>query len=164
MDQRFSNTTMIYTPRHALSADPIALVDALEIDRATWVGHDWGLRRWSAARHHPERFAAGGSRVRHTTPWRRGSSGCLRCSSVGMLYPEKSSPPSRVDYYQFTAEQFDAALKQSRGRHPEAFFANPPPRRRSRGNSTSCGPRPRYADGEAGSMAVQHRQGNLIPR
>lgn len=42
----------------ALTADMIALLDALEAPRAIWVGHDWGgLVGWELARRFPERTA-----------------------------------------------------------------------------------------------------------
>lgn len=111
-----------YALRHHVG-DLIALVDALEIDRATWVGHDWGAPAvWSAARHHPERFAAGGSL---STPYDTLEKGFERVASFVRrdVYSEKEFPAGQMDYYQFYAEQFDAALKQFEADIP-AFFAN----------------------------------------
>jgi pimeloyl-ACP methyl ester carboxylesterase len=40
-----------------LARDVVALMDALGIDRARWVGHDWGaFAGWHATTEHPERF------------------------------------------------------------------------------------------------------------
>lgn len=42
---------------HHLTADHVALLDALEIDRALYVGHDWGaIVLWQLALFHPERM------------------------------------------------------------------------------------------------------------
>lgn len=42
----------------ALTGDMIGLLDAVEAERAIWVGHDWGgLVAWELARRHPERTA-----------------------------------------------------------------------------------------------------------
>src|SRR4051794_37912453 len=50
-----------YALRHHVG-DMVALVDALSIDRAIWIGHDWGAPVvWTTARHHPQRFQAVGS-------------------------------------------------------------------------------------------------------
>jgi len=36
--------------------DMIGLADALKIEKAIWIGHDWGAPSvWSIASHHPER-------------------------------------------------------------------------------------------------------------
>ena len=37
-------------------ADMIALIDAIDAEKAIWVGHDWGSPVvWSVAQHHPQR-------------------------------------------------------------------------------------------------------------
>jgi soluble epoxide hydrolase / lipid-phosphate phosphatase len=100
-----------YALRHHVG-DLIALVDAFEIDQATWVGHDWGAPAvWSAARHHPERFAAGGSL---STPYDTLERGFERVTSFVRrdVYPETQYPAGQMDYYRFYAEQFEDAQKQ----------------------------------------------------
>ena len=49
--------------------DLIALADALELERFTLVGHDWGgAVAWLAALRHPERIAAARHRQRAASP------------------------------------------------------------------------------------------------
>ncbi len=111
-----------YALRHHVR-DVMALLDILEVRRATWVGHDWGAPVvWSAARRHPERFAAGGSL---STPYDTLERGFERISAFVRrdVYPETDFPAGQMDYYLFYRENF--ALAQ---RHFEAdvtaFFAN----------------------------------------
>ena len=60
-DMRGYGRSSIYT-RHQdyaleqVVADMIELLDAIGVERAIWVGHDWGSPVvWSIAQHHPER-------------------------------------------------------------------------------------------------------------
>lgn len=111
-----------YAIRHH-TADLIALIDALKIDKATWIGHDWGAPvMWTTARHHPERFAAAGS---ISTPYDTLEWGFERMSSFARrdVYPEREYPAAQMDYYLFYKERFADAQRQFQADIP-AFFAN----------------------------------------
>src|SRR5438045_6735022 len=52
-------TTHAAYAQREIVADMIELADALKIDKAIWVGHDWGSPvAWNVASHHPERCIA----------------------------------------------------------------------------------------------------------
>jgi soluble epoxide hydrolase/lipid-phosphate phosphatase len=111
-----------YALRHHVT-DLIALLDTLNVRRATWVGHDWGAPVvWSAARHHPERFAAGGSL---STPYDTLERGFERISSFVRreVYPEVEFPAGQMDYYLFYGEHFAQAQRDFEA-DVSAFFAN----------------------------------------
>jgi len=111
-----------YSLRHHV-ADLIALIDGLGIDRATWVGHDWGAPVvWCAARHHPARFAAAGSL---STPYDTLERGFERVVSFVRrdVYPESEYPAGQVDYYRFYSECFLDARRQFES-DVRSFFAN----------------------------------------
>jgi len=53
-----------YALEHS-TADMIELLDALDRERAVWIGHDWGSPVvWSIASHHPDRCFGVGKPVR----------------------------------------------------------------------------------------------------
>lgn len=111
-----------YALRHHV-ADMIALVDALGVDQATWIGHDWGAPVvWCTARHHPDRFAAAGSL---STPCDTLEKGFERVSSFVRrdVYPESEYPAGQMDYYRFYSERFTDVQQQFEA-DVRSFFAN----------------------------------------
>lgn len=93
------------------------LADALRIDKAIWVGHDWGSPVvWNIASHHPERCAAVASLC---VPYHS-----LECGLDAVLplldrnlYPEAEFPAGQWEYMRFYEENFDKACA--------VFDANP---------------------------------------
>ena len=98
-------------------ADMLDLLDALGVEKAVWVGHDWGGPVvWSLAQHHPERC--------------HGVAGlCVPYMPDGFapetliplvnrdVYPEAQFPAGQWDYMMFYRENFNAAR--------DAFDADP---------------------------------------
>jgi soluble epoxide hydrolase/lipid-phosphate phosphatase len=109
-----------YALRH-LVADSVGLLDALDIEHATWVGHDWGAPVvWTTARHHPDRVVAAGSL---STPYDTLEYGLERMVSFVRrdVYPEAEYPVGQLDYIAFYQENFAAAQEQFEDDVP-AFF------------------------------------------
>ncbi len=98
-------------------ADMLELVDALSIDRAIWIGHDWGAPTvWNMGRHHPDRVIA---LANLCVPYNT-----LECGWPGILpyvdrdlYPEDDYPAGQWEYQRFYEENFEDATL--------AFDANP---------------------------------------
>jgi len=110
-----------YALRHHV-ADMITLADALSIDRAVWIGQDWGAPVvWATARHHTERFHAGASL---NTPYDTLERGYERMVSFvnRATYSEREYPAGQVDYYLFYKESFDTARSHFEMDIP-AFFS-----------------------------------------
>lgn len=108
-------------PRHEdyalpeIVADMIELLDHLGVEKAVWVGHDWGTPVvWSIAQHYPERchavaglcvpYQPNGFSVENSLPL------CDR-----QLYPEDQFPAAQWDYQLFYRENFEAAQKAFEG-------------------------------------------------
>lgn len=89
--------------------DMIDLVDALGIEEAFWVGHDWGAAvAWNVARHHAARCAGvAGLCVPYDTLER----GVERLASLvnRAQYPAAAFPMGQFEYVAFYHEQFEAA-------------------------------------------------------
>ena len=110
-----------YALRHHVG-DMVALVDALSIDRAIWIGHDWGAPVvWTTARHHSQRFQAVGSL---STPYDTLERGFERMVSFVRrdVYPEQTYPAGQFDYFLFYRESFTTATEQFEA-DVEGFFA-----------------------------------------
>ena len=97
-----------YSLEHAVQ-DMLALLDALGLELAVWVGHDWSSPVvWSLASHHPDRcwgvanlcvpYIAAGFAPRNVIP--------LVDRAV---YPEAEYPAGQWDYMLFYEERFDRA-------------------------------------------------------
>lgn len=90
-------------------ADMMELLDAIDAEKAIWVGHDWGSPVvWSIAQHHPQRchgvanlcvpYIPEGFAVETVVPL------CDR-----RVYPEDRFPAAQWDYQLFYRENFAAA-------------------------------------------------------
>jgi pimeloyl-ACP methyl ester carboxylesterase len=97
-------------------------VDALGIDRAIWIGHDWGAPVvWTTARHHPQRFQAVGSL---STPYDTLERGFERMVSFVRrdVYPEQTYPAGQFDY-DSDNRSFVASARRSQIEVPTLFVA-----------------------------------------
>lgn len=91
--------------------DMVELADAAGIDRAVWVGHDWGASvAWNVARHHPERCHGVAAL---TVPLDTLERGLKRLSAHvnRTLYPAAEFPAGQYEYVAFYQEHFDDVLK-----------------------------------------------------
>lgn len=90
-------------------ADMMELTEAIDVEKAIWVGHDWGSAVvWSIAQHHPERchgvvslcvpYIAEGFAPETVIPL-----------SDRKIYPEDRFPAAQWDYQLFYRENFDVA-------------------------------------------------------
>jgi pimeloyl-ACP methyl ester carboxylesterase len=103
-------------PRHedyaleSIVADMIGLQDALDVEKAVWVGHDWGAPVvWSIASHHPERcHGVANISVPYYT-LERGLDAILGLINRD-VYPEGEFPVGQWEYQRFYEENFDAAI------------------------------------------------------
>ncbi|MEO8298875.1 MAG: alpha/beta hydrolase, partial [Burkholderiales bacterium] len=89
--------------------DMLALVDALGVDKAVWVGHDWGSPTvWNIASHHPERCHAVASLC---IPYRTVELGMENLVTLvdRNVYPEDRFPWGQWAYMQFYREHFERA-------------------------------------------------------
>lgn len=97
-----------YSLRHQVG-DLVGLADALGIDRAIWVGHDWGAPAvWSVASHHPDRcHAVAGLCV----PYRTLEFGMEHLLPLvdRTIYPEDRDRYGQWAYQRFYVERFDRA-------------------------------------------------------
>lgn len=111
-----------YALRHHVG-DMIALADGLGIERASWIGHDWGAPIvWTTARRHPERFVAVGAL---STPYDTLERGFERMVSFVRrdVYPEHTYPAGQLDYFLFYRDNFQAAQEQFEADLPSFFAA-----------------------------------------
>jgi pimeloyl-ACP methyl ester carboxylesterase len=113
-DMRGYGKSSIYT-HHAdyalreVATDMIELIDGLGIEKAIWVGHDWGSPVvWSIARHHPERCIAVANLCVPYFTLERGWPGLLPHIDR-TLYPADEYPAGQWEYQCFYAEQFARA-------------------------------------------------------
>jgi len=89
--------------------DMIELADALSIEKAIWVGHDWGSPVvWSVASHHPERCQGVANLCVPYIP-----SGFAPKNLIPLvdrtIYPEAEFPAGQWDYMLFYEENFEKA-------------------------------------------------------
>ncbi len=95
--------------QEAVVRDMLELADALSIERAVWVGHDWGTPTvWSIARHHPERcLAVAGLCVPYFT-LERGLDAVIEHVDRS-VYPEFDFPAGQWEYMRFYEASFAEA-------------------------------------------------------
>ncbi|MCA8928152.1 MAG: alpha/beta hydrolase [Alphaproteobacteria bacterium] len=90
--------------------DLIGLADALDIDRAVWVGHDWGAPAvWSLAAHHPARCHGVANLCVPYGALDRGLEPALPLIDRS-VYPEAEFPVGQWEYQRFYEENFAAAI------------------------------------------------------
>jgi len=92
-------------------ADMLELLDALEVVKAVWVGHDWGSPVvWNLASHHPERCHAVANLCVPYASLDRGWETLLALVDR-RIYPEAQFPYGQWEYIRFYEEQFEAATR-----------------------------------------------------
>ncbi|MGE0625684.1 MAG: alpha/beta fold hydrolase [Pseudomonadales bacterium] len=97
--------------------DMIGLIDALGIERAIWVGHDWGSPTvWNIASHHPERCHGVASLCVPYFSLERGLEHCIDLVDRS-IYPAERFPAGQWEYQLFYRENFEKATR--------TFEANP---------------------------------------
>jgi pimeloyl-ACP methyl ester carboxylesterase len=97
--------------------DMLELLDQLGLERALWVGHDWGGEVvWSLANHHPERCIGIANLC---VPYIRQAFAPVNIIPLvdRTIYPESEFPAGQWEYMLFYEEHFDDATR--------AFDANP---------------------------------------
>ena len=100
-----------------VAQDMLELLDTLAIERAVWVGHDWGSPTvWNIASHHADRCQAVASLCVPYATLERGLDPCLPLLDRS-LYPQAEYPVGQWDYQLFYEENFARATK--------VFEANP---------------------------------------
>jgi pimeloyl-ACP methyl ester carboxylesterase len=98
-------------------ADMLELADALRIERAVWVGHDWGSPvAWNLASHHPERCHAVANLCVPYAALDRGWEALLALVDR-RIYPAEQFPYGQWEYIRFYEEHFEKATR--------TFEANP---------------------------------------
>ena len=91
-------------------ADMIGLLDALGVEKAVWVGHDWGSPVvWSIASHHPERCHGVANLSVPYYTLERGLDALLGLIDRN-VYPEDAFPMGQWEYQRFYEENFAAAI------------------------------------------------------
>lgn len=97
-----------YALEHVVG-DMIELIDSLGVERAIWVGHDWGAPVvWSLAQHHPERCHGIAALSVPYIP-EGFSVNALLPLIDRRLYPEDKYPYGQWDYQVFYLENFARA-------------------------------------------------------
>lgn len=95
--------------QESVVGDMIDLVDALGIDRAVWVGHDWGTATvWNLAAHHADRCHAVANLC---VPYRTIELGREHLVTLvdRQIYPADRYPDGQWAYMRFYHERFDRA-------------------------------------------------------
>ena len=91
-------------------ADMTGLLNALDVEKAVWVGHDWGAPVvWSIASHHPERCHGVANLSVPYYTLERGLDGMLGLINRD-VYPEDEFPVGQWEYQRFYEENFAAAI------------------------------------------------------
>jgi soluble epoxide hydrolase / lipid-phosphate phosphatase len=113
-DMRGYGRSTVY-PIHAdyaqreIVGDMLHLIDALGIERAFFVGHDWGSAVvWNLASHHPERCVGVANLCVPYYTLERGLESCLPLIDR-TIYPEDAFPVGQWDYMRFYEENFAKA-------------------------------------------------------
>jgi soluble epoxide hydrolase / lipid-phosphate phosphatase len=100
-----------YALEHAVS-DMLELADRLRIDRAIWVGHDWGTGVvWNIASHHPERCHGVANLCVPYGTLERGLD-TLVAHIDRNIYPEREYPFGQWDYIRLYYEDFALLTRQ----------------------------------------------------
>ena len=115
-DLRGTGQSTIYDLHSAYSQreivrDMLDLADVLDVDRALWVGHDWGASVvWNIATHYPERCHATAALC---VPYQTLELGVDQLSSLVNrdIYPAAKFPAGQFEYIKFYHEQFDNARR-----------------------------------------------------
>ena len=97
-----------YALEHVVG-DLLALADHLDVERAIWVGHDWGSPVvWSIASHHPDRCHGV---VSLCVPYRTLELGLEHVIALvnRERYPASTYPAGQWEYMRFYEERFDDA-------------------------------------------------------
>lgn len=90
--------------------DMIGLADALNIEKAIWIGHDWGAPPvWSIASHHPERCHGVANLCVPYATLERGLEACLPLIDR-VTYPEHEFAYGQWEYQRFYEENFARAI------------------------------------------------------
>ena len=90
-------------------ADLIELIDALGIERALWVGHDWGAATvWNVVRHHPSRCIAVAALCIPYATLDRGLDALVALVNRDQ-YPIDVYPAGQFEYIAFYHEHFEMA-------------------------------------------------------
>ncbi len=113
-DLRGTGRSAVYRERDAYAqrqvvADMIELADQAGIERALWVGHDWGAPVvWNVASHHPSRCHGVAALC---VPYDTLERGLARIGTLvdRRLYPAAEFPYGQYDYIAFYQEHFDDA-------------------------------------------------------
>jgi pimeloyl-ACP methyl ester carboxylesterase len=98
-----------YALEHVV-ADMLELLDALGVEKAIWVGHDWGSPVvWSIAQHHPDRCHGVANLCVAYLP-----NGFTTDNAIALadrtLYPEDKFPAAQWDYQLFHQQSFATAV------------------------------------------------------
>jgi pimeloyl-ACP methyl ester carboxylesterase len=115
-DMRGYGRSSTYTTHAAFAqreivADMLELADALKIEKAIWVGHDWGSPVVSnIASHHPERCIAVAN---FCTPYHTIDHSVEATFELAdrVLYPADKYPAAQWEYLPFYEENFDKATR-----------------------------------------------------
>lgn len=115
-DMRGYGRSTVYADKDAyalpdLTGDMIGLADALGIERAIWVGHDWGAPVvWSIASHHPDRCHGVANLC---VPYRTLEFGMEHMLPLvdRSIYPQDKDPYGQWAYQRFYVEQFERATE-----------------------------------------------------
>ncbi|MFT5173513.1 MAG: pimeloyl-ACP methyl ester carboxylesterase [Gammaproteobacteria bacterium] len=98
-----------YALQHIVG-DMIGLADTLGIEKAVWVGHDWGAPAvWSIASHHPQRCHAVANLCVPYATLERGLEACLPLIDRD-TYPQDEFAYGQWEYQRFYEENFARAI------------------------------------------------------
>ncbi len=90
-------------------ADMIELLDSLGVEKAVWVGHDWGAPVvWGIAQHHPDRCHGVANLCVPYIPDGFAPETIIQLANRE-VYPEAEFPAAQWDYMLFYLESFPAA-------------------------------------------------------
>lgn len=98
-----------YALQHIVG-DLVGLADALGIEKAVWIGHDWGAPAvWSFASHHPERCHAVANLCVPYGGLEKGVKACLPLVDRE-TYPAEEFPYGQWEYQRFYEDHFAEAI------------------------------------------------------
>lgn len=113
-DLRGCGQSMVHRTHDAYSQreivkDMLELVDCLGLNRAIWIGHDWGSAvAWNVASHHPERCVGVGSLCVPYWTLERGLDEVLNLLNR-TIYPAADFPAAQFEYIRFYHDNFNRA-------------------------------------------------------